>query len=182
MLNMLDKHIEKKLFDYEDLIKPIKEIGDSISNTFKGQEVVLVCVLKGAITFYGHLLKYIHGVKVATDYIHVKSYNGTSNGTREVKLIAKHTANIENKNVIIIEDIVDSGYTMEFLYDYFDKLGAKTISSAVLANKPSARKIEFEPTWYGIELPNDYVVGFGFDLNDDLRHLPYIGILKKEYY
>ncbi|WP_168380653.1 hypoxanthine phosphoribosyltransferase [Mycoplasma todarodis] len=179
---MLDKHIEKKLFDYEDLIKPIKEIGDSISKKFNGEKIVLVCVLKGAITFYGHLLKYIHGATVETDYIHVKSYNGTKNNEREVKLIAKHTTNVTNKNVIIIEDIVDTGYTMEFLYEYFKEHGAKTVSSAVLANKPTARKVKIEPTWYGIDLPNQYVVGFGFDLHDDLRHLPYIGTLKKEYY
>ncbi len=179
---MLDKHIKEKLFDYEDLINPIKMIGESISKKFKGENIVLVCVLKGAITFYGHLLKYINDVTIETDYIHVKSYEGTQNGERKVKLIAKHTTNVKNKNIIIIEDIVDSGYTMEFLYKYFEELGAKTISSAVLANKPTARKIKFEPTWYGINLPNDYVVGFGFDLNDNLRHLPYIGTLKKEYY
>ena len=167
----------KILVSHNEIVEISKRIGNEITEKFNGKEIIVVCVLKGAAPFHAELIKHIN-LEMETDYIQVKSYSGReTSGVIEIK--KDLDTNIENKNVVIVEDIVDSGLTLSRLKTELEKRNPASLSFATLLNKPSRRKVEFEPDFIGKTIDNLFVYGFGLDLDEKCRNLKDIYYVEK---
>ena len=153
----------------------VKELAKQIMEDYKNEDIVFVGILKGCLTFMVELANKIKN-NVEFEFIQVESYEG-ENSTGEIKLIQDLTGKIENKNVIIIEDIIDTGRTLEYLQNHIKKLNPKTLKICTLLSKPSRRIIELDVDYVGFFIPDEFVVGYGMDYNQKYRNLPYIGKL-----
>lgn len=167
----------EKLFSEEEINKRVKELAKTIYEKYGDEKVVFVCTLKGAVFFTCDLLKNYKGNAVL-EFLRVSSYNGEkSTGNIELNLsISKE--NIENNNVIIIEDIVDTGRTLKFLKEYINDMNPKSLEICTLLDKPSRRVVEIKSDYCGFEIDNLFVIGYGLDYNQEYRNLPYIGVMK----
>ena len=166
------------LIDEEKLNNRIKEISQDIEKQFKGEEIVLVCILKGAVYFTVELSKNIKDSSVILDFMKVSSYGEGTETTGNVELKVDLSTNIENKNVIIVEDIIDSGYTLNYLYDYLKSKNPKTLKICVLLDKKERREKDINVDYIGFEIENKFVVGYGLDYADKYRNLPYVGYIQ----
>lgn len=165
------------LIDEEKLQSRINELAKEIKNDYQDEEVVFVSVLKGAIFFTVDLMKNYSG-KAIIDVVRVSSYIGeNSTGLVELKVPLKEE-NITGKNIIIVEDIVDTGRTFNFLVDYVKKMKPKSIKTCVMLDKPSRRVVDFKADYVGFEIDDLFVVGYGLDYDEIYRNLPYIGYIK----
>lgn len=150
----------------------VKEIAEKINERFKGEPLVAVCVLKGSFMFYSDLIRQLEG-DLRCDFLGASSYQGmTSSG--EVKITLDLTNSIADKNVLLIEDIVDSGLTMNYLKTLIGSRKPKTLTTIALLEKPDALKVKCEIDEVGFQIPNDFVVGYGLDYQGFYRNLPYI--------
>ncbi|MBR3661306.1 MAG: hypoxanthine phosphoribosyltransferase [Bacilli bacterium] len=166
------------LISSNKLQKRIKEIANEIKNDYQDEEVVFVSVLKGAIFFTVDLMKNYLGDAII-DVVRVSSYNGeNSTGNIELKIPLKKE-NIEGKNIVIVEDIIDTGRTFNYLVDYIGKMNPKSIKSCVMLDKPSRRVEKFECDYVGFKIEDLFVIGYGLDYDEKYRNLPYIGYIKK---
>lgn len=173
---MLDKI--KVLIDEEKLIKRIKELAIEISNDYNNEEIILVCILKGAVYFAVDLSKKISNSEVVLDFMKVSSYGSGTESSGKVELKIDLSSNIEGKNVIIVEDIIDSGYTLNYLYDYLKEKKPKTLKLCVLLDKKERREKDIKVDYTGFEIENKFIVGYGLDYEDKYRNLPYIGYIE----
>ena len=170
----------KVLIDEEKINKRIEELADEISKKHNNEEVVLVCVLKGAAYFTLELSKKLRFNKTIIDFVKIKSYeNNVRESTGDIKFNLDISENIENKNVIIVEDIIDSGYTLKYLYNYFKQKNPKSLEICVLLDKTERRKVEVPVEYTGFEIENKFVLGFGLDYDEKYRNLPYIGYIEE---
>ena len=170
----------KVLINEETLNKRIEELADQISEDYKGEEIVLVCTLKGAVYFTIDLSKKITKNEVILDFVRVSSY-GINNRETTGKLNFKLdiSEDIQNKNVIIIEDIIDSGITLNYLYNYLKTKNPKSLKICVLLNKKERRQKEIALDYVGFEIENKFVLGYGLDYDEKYRNLPYIGYVEE---
>lgn len=166
------------LISEENLQKRIKELAIEIKKDYNGEEVIFVSVLKGAVFFTVDLMKNYDG-DCQIDVVRVSSYEGeTSTGTVTLKVPLKKE-NIENKNIIIVEDIVDTGRTYNYLVNYVKEMNPKSVKTCVMLDKPSRRVVEFEADYTGFKIDDLFVIGYGLDYDEKYRNLPYIGYIKK---
>ena len=167
------------LIKNKDILKRIGQLANEIDERYKNEEVVLVCVLKGAILFFNELIKKIKNKNLKLDFIQVKSYQGTTS-TGVISLIKDINQNIEGKHVILVEDIVDTGYTANFLYENILKRNPKSILMCSLLQKPSKLKVELKiPLLVGFKIGDLFIVGFGLDLDESYRTLKNILYFKR---
>ena len=166
----------KVLFSKDEIQKRIKEVAEEIDKDYEGKEVILVCILKGAVFFTVDLMKNMKS-ETNLEFMRVSSYSGTQS-TKDVILKIDITADIEGKDVLIVEDIVDTGYTLEFLKNYLSKKNPKSLKIATLVDKKGRREVEIEADYVGFTIPNKYVTGYGFDIDEKYRNLPYIGYVE----
>ena len=168
----------KKLFNKKELDVRVKEISKELYKEYGKKEVVFICTLKGAVFFACDLLKNYRG-NARMEFLRASSYSGTkSTGKIELNLsISKD--NIENKDVIIIEDIVDTGRTLKFLKEYINDMNPSSLKICTLLNKPSRRVVEIDADYVGFEIEDLFVVGYGLDYDQQYRNLPYIGVMEK---
>jgi len=165
------------LYDEETIMNRISELADELYKVYGDEEVVFVSVLKGAIFFTVDLAKKFKG-DARIDFLRVSSYEGeNSTGTITLKLPLKEE-NIKGKNVLIVEDIIDTGRTMKYLIKYIEELGAKSVKSCVLLDKKSRRTEEIDADYTGFEIPDKFVIGYGLDFDEIYRNLPYIGCIE----
>lgn len=159
-----------------------KRIGRAISRDYADKKLVLVGTLKGALPFMAEVLKNIT-VPCEIDFVKVSSYGSgtTSSGTLKI-LLDLLRSDMAECDVLIVEDIVDSGNTLSKLTKYMKEKGAKSVRTCTLLDKPSRREVEFEADYVGAVIPDEFVVGFGLDYDEKYRNLPFIGVLKKEVY
>ena len=157
------------------LDKRIDELAKEIMKDYEGESLIFVGVLKGAAMFMTELAKRIKN-DVEFEFIQVESYNGKKS-TGTITLKQDFIGNIEGKNVIIVEDIIDTGRTLGYLKDYISKLNPKTLKICTLLSKPSRRIIELDVDYIGFQIPDEFVIGYGLDYNHKYRNLPYIGTL-----
>lgn len=150
----------------------VHEMAQEINKKYQGQELLAICVLKGSFMFYSDLIRSLDG-NVQCEFLAVSSYNGMSS-SGEVKVTLDLARPIEGKNVLIVEDIVDTGLTMNFLKSLFLARQPKSLSTAVLLHKPEALKVPCDLDYVGFKIPNDFVVGYGLDYQGYYRNLPYI--------
>lgn len=169
------------LFSKEEIHDKVKEIAVQLNNDYKGEEVVFVGVLKGSLPFYADLVREVN-FPVTFDMVCVSSYgaSATSSGTLKIKLDSG--VSFENKNVLIIEDILDTGNTLSNLLKHFSDRNPKSLKLCCLLDKPSRRLRDIEADYKGFEIPDEFVVGYGLDYAEKYRELPYIGVLKPEIY
>ncbi len=178
---MLDD-IKTILVDEKEIDEIVTGIADKISAEYAGRRLLLLCILKGAVVFMGDLMKKIK-IPVEIDFMKVSSYGaGTESGGSINLLLDLHRNDLEDTDIIIVEDIVDSGRTLSYLVEYLLLKGARTVKTATMLDKPSRRVVEFTPDYCGREIPDEFVVGYGLDYDEKYRALPYIGILKPEVY
>lgn len=170
----------KVLIDEERINSRIEEIGNEISNKYNNEEIILVCVLKGAVYFALELSKKIKNNSVILDFVKVKSYgNNARESTGNIQFDLDISENIENKNVIIVEDIIDSGITLNYLYNYLKQKKPKSLEICVLLDKKERRKIDVNVDYTGFEIENKFVLGYGLDYDEKYRELPYIGYVEE---
>ncbi len=166
------------LISEKELDKRIGEIAKQIENDYKGEEVVFCSVLKGAIFFTVDLMKKYQG-DCEINFVRVSSYQGeNSTGVITMKIPLKRE-DIENKNIILVEDIVDTGRTFKYLVEYVKEMNPKSVKTCVLLDKKARRVIEFEPDYTAFSIDDLFVVGYGLDYDEKLRNLSYVGYVKK---
>jgi len=163
----------------EEVVGRIKELGEQISKDYEGKEILLICILKGASFFACDLAKRIT-VPVMIDFMKVSSYGSGTVSTGDVKIIQDLSDSIEGKNVIIVEDIIDSGNTLNSLPKVLMQRNPASIRLCTLLDKPSRREVEVKVDYVGFKIPDDFVVGYGLDYDQKYRNLPYIGTVKFE--
>ena len=175
--------IKEILLSEEQIQKRIREMAAEISRDYEGKNPTMVCILKGAIMFYTDLLRNMP-IPVAMDFMAVSSYGNKTKSSGEVEIRKDLSTSIEGKHVIIVEDIVDSGFTLSYLTRMLASRGAASIKLATLLDKPSRRApgITLKSDYSGFEVGDEFVVGYGLDYAEKYRNLPFIGILKPEVY
>lgn len=178
---MLQKDIEEILISEERLQEKARELGETLTNDYKDKYPLAIGVLKGAMPFMGDLMKRFDGY-VEMDFMDVSSYGNATVSSGEVKIIKDLNASVEGRDLLIIEDIIDSGLTLSYLVDLFKYRKANSIKIVTLLDKPSGRKVDLKADYIGFEVPDAFVVGYGLDFAEKYRNLPYIGVLKPEVY
>ncbi|VEI05321.1 hypoxanthine phosphoribosyltransferase [Kurthia zopfii] len=178
---MLQKDIEEVLISEEQLQEKIKGLGEQISVDYQDKFPLLVGVLKGAMPFMADLMKRIDAY-LEIDFMDVTSYGNATVSSGEVKIVKDLNTSVEGRDIIIVEDIIDSGLTLSYLVDLFKYRKAKSIKIITLLDKPSGRKVELNADYVGFDVPDAFVVGYGLDYAERYRNLPYIGVLKKSVY
>lgn len=175
------KDIEKVLLTEEQIVKRVKEMGNEISNDYKGKDLLIVGILKGSVVFASELIKNIT-IPTEIDFMAVSSYGNSSETTGVVRILKDLDHSIEGKDIIIVEDIIDSGVTLDYLLKYLKARKANSIEIVTLLTKPARRKVDINVKYCGFEVPDEFLVGYGLDYAEKYRNLPYVGILKEEVY
>lgn len=176
----MNNDIEQVLLSQQQVEHRIDEMAATLSDKYRDQFPVIVTVMTGAMVFSVDMIRRMN-FKLSLDYVDVSSYDdGTTSG--KVCLIKDLTYNIKDRPVIIMEDIVDSGHTLQFLAKLLKLRGAKSIEICALLDKPARREVDFQADYVGFEVPNKFIVGYGLDYNGLYRNLPYVGVLKPSVY
>ena len=178
---MLEQDIEKVLYSEEEIVSKTKELGEQLTKDYEGKNPLLIGVLKGSVPFMAELIKHID-THVEIDFMVVSSYHGGTQSSGEVKILKDVNTNIEGRDVIFIEDIIDTGRTLKYLRDMFKYRKANSVKIATLFDKPEGRVVDIEADYVCYDVPNEFIVGFGLDYAERYRNLPYVGVLKKEIY
>lgn len=161
------------LFSEEQIKTRVKELGEQISKDYKGEELYVLPLLRGSFVFGSDIFKSID-VKAKVGFMTTSSYGNGEVSTGNVKVVNDIPDNIEGLNVLIVDDIVDTGYTMSFAVNHVKKLGAKSVKTCVLLDKPSRRKVEITPDYCCFEIEDLFVVGYGLDYHGFYRNVPYV--------
>ncbi len=167
----------KVMIPEEELAAKIAEMGAQISKDYEGESVYLVCILRGASFFACELAKRIT-VPVTIDFMTTSSYGSGTVSTGVVKIKNDVEIPVEGRNIIIVEDIIDSGNTLHFLEGVFADRGAKSVRKCTMLDKPDRREVEVDVDYVGFTIPDEFVVGYGLDYDQKYRNLPYIGIVE----
>ncbi|MFK5884184.1 MAG: hypoxanthine phosphoribosyltransferase [Candidatus Izemoplasma sp.] len=178
---MLEKDIERVLVSNDEIREISKRLGAQITKDYEGKTPLVVGLLNGCVPFLGQLLGEID-LYLDVAFMDVSSYHGGTESSGEVKILMDLQIPVDGRDIIIAEDIVDSGRTLRQIVDLLNFRGAKSIKVVTLLDKPLGRVVEFFPEYIGVTIPKEFVVGFGLDYEDKYRNLPYVGILKREVY
>lgn len=173
--------IREILISEEEIKAKCKELGKQLSEEYEGKFPLAIGVLKGAMPFMSDVLRYTE-VHLEMDFMDVSSYDGGTRSSGEVKIVKDLDAKVEGRDLLIIEDIIDSGLTLSYLVDLFKYRKANSIKIVTLLDKPSGRTAAIKADLAGFEVPDEFVVGYGLDYQEKYRNLPYIGVLKPEIY
>lgn len=177
---MLEKDIKKVLISQEEIVKRSAELGRQITQDYEGKQVLAVALLRGAVPFLAELIKHID-LDIQYDFMDVTSYSGTDS-TGEIKILKDLDTPIRGLDVLLVEDIVDTGRTLQAVRKLLLDRGAASFRMVALLDKPERRVVDIQADYVGFTVPDEFVVGFGLDFNQHFRSLPYIGVLKDECY
>ncbi len=178
---MMEDIVKEILVTPEEIDAKVKELGKQITEDYSGKNLMLVGILKGAVIFMAELAKNID-MPVLMDFMAVSSYGKSSTSTGVVRIIKDLDCSIEGKDILIVEDIIDTGLTLSYLTDNLKKRGAKSVKICTLLDKPDRRKADVPVDYRGFTIPDEFVVGFGLDYAEQYRNLPYVAALKEEVY
>lgn len=177
----MHKDIEKILFDRETIANRVKELAKEITEDYKGKDLVCICLLKGGVLFLTDLIKEID-LDLEIDFMDVSSYGASTVSSGEVRIVKDLDASVKDRDLLIVEDIIDTGVTLSKVVELLKSRQARSIEIVSFLNKPDRRKIDMDVKYIGYEIPDYFVVGYGLDFNEKYRNLPYIGYLKEELY
>ncbi len=177
---MTHPDVEKILITEEEIAERCKVLGGLITQDYKDNPPVLVALLKGSVPFLAELMKYID-LDVEIDFMDVTSYTGTES-SGDVRILKDTEGSVQGKDILLVEDIVDTGRTLVTVKDLLYSKGARSVAVATLLDKPDRRVVEIHAEYVGFEIPNEFVIGFGLDFNQKFRNLPYVGVLKEDCY
>jgi len=175
----LEAGVEEILIEEDALQRRIAELGAQITEDYRGRDLLLVCVLKGAVFFLSDLMRRID-LPVEVDFMAISSYGAGVDSSGVVRILKDLDVPIEDRNVLIVEDIVDSGLTLSYLLRALASRGPASLEVCALLTKPERRENEVECRYIGFEIPNRFVIGYGLDFAERYRNLPYIGVVRDE--
>ena len=175
-------YIDRVLISEEQINEALDRICAEIDRDYADKNLLLLCILKGSVVFMGDLMKKIKS-PLEIDFMKVSSYGaGTTSSGRINIILDLHRSDLSEKDIIVVEDIIDSGRTLSYLVEYLTLNGARSVKTCTLLDKPSRRTVDFVPDYVGYAIPDEFVVGYGLDYDEQYRALPYVGILKREVY
>ena len=177
---MLNEDVKEVLISEQQILARCKELGAQISKDYEGKVPVVIGLLKGSVPFMAELIKHI-SIDCEMEFMAVSSYSGTES-MGDVKIVKDLDRSIKGCDVLIVEDIVDTGKTLEKVKELLYSKGAEDVKVVSLLDKPSRRIVDIQADYVGFEIPNEFVIGFGLDFNQRYRNLPYVGVLKEELY
>ncbi|SEU31350.1 hypoxanthine phosphoribosyltransferase [Paenibacillus sp. NFR01] len=177
----MQNDIQEILISEEEIQQRIRELGAVLSKEYEGRLPLVICVLKGAFIFMADLVKAIT-VPVEMDFMAVSSYGASTKSSGVVKIIKDLDTSVEGRDVLIVEDIIDSGLTLSYLIEMLQGRNAASVTVVTLFDKPSGRTVSLEAAYTGFVIPDAFVVGYGLDYAEQYRNLPYVGVLKPEVY
>lgn len=177
----MQNDIKEVLVSTEQIKNICKELGQTISKDYEGKCPVLIGLLKGCEPFMSNLVQNID-VYCRLDYMRVSSYDGGTSSTGNIVIKSDISTDVSGKDVIIIDDIIDSGRSTLMVKNLLEQRGAKSVEICALLDKPEGRVVQIEAKYIGTTIPNEFVIGYGLDYNELYRNLPYIGVLKEEIY
>ena len=180
----MNKDVAKILVSAEEIDRITTRLAQEIDRDYAGEDkkLILVCILKGSVVFMGDLMKHLT-VPLEIDCMKVSSYGMGTQTTGSIHIyLDLMRPDLSECDLLIIEDIIDSGNTLSYLVDYLKRKGARSVRTCTLLDKPSRRKVDFTPDYIGVEIPDEFAVGYGLDYDERYRALPYVGILKPEVY
>lgn len=178
----MNRDIDHILVSQQQLQDKISELGAQISRDYDGHELLLVSILKGSVVFMADLMRAIT-IPCAIDFMVVSSYGGSNTTTTGlVKIVKDLDQDLSGKDVLIVEDILDTGVTLSHLMPMLQMRNPRSVKICSILSKPSRRKADIEPDYMGFEVPDEFVVGYGLDYDEKYRNLPYVGVLNPEVY
>ncbi|MBP3542313.1 MAG: hypoxanthine phosphoribosyltransferase [Clostridia bacterium] len=177
----LYQDLETILYSREQIAEGVKKLGQKITQDYQGKDLVMICILKGATPFFADLMREID-LPLTIDFMVVSSYGASTKTSGEVKLVKDLDRSIQGKDVLVVEDIVDTGMTLSYLKRVLEGRQANSVAIASLLDKPSRRKVELDVQYSCFEIPDAFVVGYGLDFDEKYRNLPDVGVLKPEKY
>ncbi len=177
----IKKDIAEILIGAEELQAKVAELGRQISEDYRGRDPLLICLLRGAVVFLSDLIRAID-IPLEMDFMAISSYGASTESSGVVRLVMDLKSNITGRNVLIVEDIVDTGRTLAYILDNLRTRRPADIKVCALLSKPSRREVQVKLDYLGFEIPDRFVVGYGLDYAENYRNLPFIGVLKPELY
>ncbi len=177
----LHQDLAKVLVDEVTIRKRVRELGDIINREYVRKDLLLVSVLKGSIIFMADLIRAIT-IPHEIDFMATSSYGGGTSSSGVVRILKDLNNSIEGRNVVVVEDIIDSGNTLSYLLRLLQERRPATLRVMTLLDKPERREVDIHVDWVGFSIPNEFVVGYGLDYDEVYRNLPYIGVLKPSVY
>lgn len=177
----MEELIGKILISEADLQKRVAELGRQITEDYSGKDLLIIGIFKGAVPFLADLIREIK-IPLRYDFMAVSSYGTSTRSSGAVRILKDLDTSVEDKHVLIVEDIVDTGLTLKYLKENLARRHPLSLKIVTLLDKPERREVEVQPDYNGFIIPNEFVVGYGLDFNEVYRNLPYVGVLKPEAY
>ena len=181
MNDNMKEDVLRVLLSEDEIREKVRELGGKITADYKNSNLMLVTVLKGAVVFLADLMRQID-VPAEIDFMVVSSYGSGVKSSGVVKIVKDLDVPLAGKDILIVEDILDSGLTLSYIKELLESRGPRSIRIATLLDKPSRRKVDLQADYIGFSVPDEFVIGYGLDYDEDYRNLPYIGVLKPEAY
>ena len=178
---MLENDIKKILISHDEIVTAARELGQKLTKDYQGKNPILVGILKGSVPFMAELIKHID-THIELDFMLVSSYHGGTSSTGVINIIKDMDQDIKGRDILFVEDIIDTGKTLKSLIELFEGRQPASVKIATLLDKPEGRLVEIEADYTCFTIPNEFVVGYGLDYDENYRNLPYIGVLKEEVY
>lgn len=178
---MLENDIKKILISHDEIVTAARELGQRLTEDYQGKNPILVGILKGSVPFMAELIKHID-THIELDFMLVSSYHGGTSSTGVINIIKDMDQDIKGRDILFVEDIIDTGKTLKSLKELFEGRQPASVKIATLLDKPEGRLVEIEADYTCFTIPNEFVVGYGLDYDENYRNLPYIGVLKEEVY
>jgi hypoxanthine phosphoribosyltransferase len=175
----LERGVGEILIEPDALKARIAELGEEISEYYRGRDLLLIGVLKGAVFFMADLMRRLT-VPCEVDFMAISSYGASTDSSGVVRILKDLDINIEGRNVLVVEDIIDSGLTLSYLIRNLESREPASLEVCALLTKPERREIDVPVRWIGFEIPNRFVIGYGLDFAERYRNLPYVGVLSDD--
>ena len=178
---MLEQDIKKILISHDGIVIAARELGQKLTEDYQGKNPILVGILKGSVPFIAELIKHID-THIELDFMLVSSYHGGTSSSGVINIIKDMDQDIKGRDILFVEDIIDTGKTLKSLKELFEGRQPASVKIATLLDKPEGRLVEIEADYTCFTIPNEFVVGYGLDYDENYRNLPYVGVLKEEVY
>ena len=178
---MLENDIKKILISHDEIVAAAGKLGQKLTEDYQGKNPILVGILKGSVPFMAELIKHID-THIELDFMLVSSYHGGTSSSGVINIIKDMDQDIKGRDILFVEDIIDTGKTLKSLKELFEGRQPASVKIAPLLDKPEGRLVEIEADYTCFTIPNEFVVGYGLDYEENYRNLPYIGVLKEEVY